>query len=114
LKGRWRCLRKERALHYTPAFAGNIISLYLFLMTIYFKYFISTFYNILILARIINAIYVILLSSIMLQKMKYREENIEAEEIKRENANMHDARGNAVRQTLIQQYLHKNIFIVRT
>lgn len=38
LKGRWRYLRKERALHYTPEFAGNIISLCLFLMTIYFKY----------------------------------------------------------------------------
>jgi len=25
LKGRWRCLRKERALHYAPEFAGNII-----------------------------------------------------------------------------------------
>lgn len=28
LKGRWRCLRKERALHYRPEFAGisnNII-----------------------------------------------------------------------------------------
>ena len=37
LKGRWRCLRKERALHYTPEFAGNIL-LCLFLMTIYFKY----------------------------------------------------------------------------
>lgn len=23
LKGRWRCLRKERALHYTPQFAGT-------------------------------------------------------------------------------------------
>lgn len=23
LKGRWRCLRKERALHYAPEFAGN-------------------------------------------------------------------------------------------
>lgn len=22
LKGRWRCLRKERALHYKPEFAG--------------------------------------------------------------------------------------------
>lgn len=27
LKGRWRCLRKERALHYQPEFAG-ISSLY--------------------------------------------------------------------------------------
>lgn len=28
LKGRWRCLRKERALHYSPEFAGkkNIIN----------------------------------------------------------------------------------------
>lgn len=24
LKGRWRCLRKERALHYAPEFAGKI------------------------------------------------------------------------------------------
>lgn len=23
LKGRWRCLRKERALHYTPEISGN-------------------------------------------------------------------------------------------
>lgn len=38
LKGRWRCLRKERALHYTPEFAGNIILLCLFLMKTYFKY----------------------------------------------------------------------------
>jgi len=28
LKGRWRCLRKERALHYAPEFAGNNIKLY--------------------------------------------------------------------------------------
>lgn len=27
LKGRWRCLRKDRALHYAPEFAGNIILL---------------------------------------------------------------------------------------
>lgn len=23
LKGRWRCLRKERALHYSPEFSGR-------------------------------------------------------------------------------------------
>jgi len=25
LKGRWRCLRKERALHYSPEFSGSAI-----------------------------------------------------------------------------------------
>ena len=25
LKGRWRCLRKERALHYQPEFAGGYL-----------------------------------------------------------------------------------------
>lgn len=32
LKGRWRCLRKERALHYSPKFSGkyNDHMLYIF------------------------------------------------------------------------------------
>jgi len=29
LKGRWRCLRKERGLHYSPEFAGNVICSYI-------------------------------------------------------------------------------------
>jgi len=44
LKGRWRCLRKERALHYAPEFAGNNISLYFFLMTSYFKYILFQYF----------------------------------------------------------------------
>jgi len=28
LKGRWRCLRKEKGLHYSPEFAGTIIYFY--------------------------------------------------------------------------------------
>lgn len=31
LKGRWRCLRKERALHYTPEVAGKM---YVYILTI--------------------------------------------------------------------------------
>lgn len=38
LKGRWRCLRKERALHYTPEFAGNNIKLYICYYSIFYKY----------------------------------------------------------------------------
>lgn len=28
LKGRWRCLRKEKALHYSPEFAGKRYIIY--------------------------------------------------------------------------------------
>lgn len=34
LKSRWRCLRKERALHYIPEFAGN--RYYLFILQKYY------------------------------------------------------------------------------
>lgn len=50
LKGRWRCLRKERALHYQPEFAGikhNFLHEK--------KMFFSTYYHISFLAHIINA-----------------------------------------------------------
>lgn len=32
LKGRWRCLRKERALHYSPQFAGNLFFIYFIIL----------------------------------------------------------------------------------
>lgn len=32
LKGRWRCLRKERALHYSPEFSSKEYNIYIFLI----------------------------------------------------------------------------------
>ncbi|GAB1860464.1 Putative nuclease HARBI1 [Camponotus japonicus] len=78
LKGRWRYLRKERALHYTPEFAARIVNATCLLHNIAKQYNVAE-----------NEI--------------YREENIKAEEIEIKNANMR-ARGNAVQETLIQQY----------
>lgn len=37
LKGRWRCLRKERGLHYSPEFAGIVICWYILYIKICLK-----------------------------------------------------------------------------
>lgn len=38
VKRKMRCLRKERALHYTPEFAGNNIKLYICYYSKFYKY----------------------------------------------------------------------------
>ncbi|KYN18720.1 Putative nuclease HARBI1 [Trachymyrmex cornetzi] len=79
LKGRWRCLRKERALHYAPEFSARIVNATCVLHNIAKHYNVPT-----------NEIYI--------------EDDIEIEEIEIENNVNMRARGNAVRETLIQQY----------
>ncbi|KYN19879.1 PREDICTED: putative nuclease HARBI1 [Trachymyrmex cornetzi] len=77
-KGRWRCLRKERALHYTPEFAALIINATCVLHNI------AKQYNV--------------LEEIYLEEEDFHEEGIEAE-----NANMR-ARGHATREAIIERY----------
>ncbi|XP_018368767.1 PREDICTED: putative nuclease HARBI1 [Trachymyrmex cornetzi] len=79
LKGRWRCLRKERALHYAPEFSARIVNATCVLHNIAKHYNVPA-----------NEIYI--------------EDDIEIEEIEIENNVNMRARGNAVRETLIQQY----------
>jgi len=57
LKGRWRCLRKERALHYTPEVAGMIDIMYyqVYIMYTSITINVNIAYIFLILARIVNA-----------------------------------------------------------
>lgn len=101
LKGRWRCLRKERALHYIPEFAGKFIYLS-------YNNFISNnckaycFY----LALIVNATCVLHNISKHFNIPDgdiYRDEPIEEELEPVLNGNLR-ARGNEVRERIILQY----------
>lgn len=79
LKGRWRCLRKERGLHYLPEFAGLIVNATCVLHNIAKHYGIE---------------------DVEIYREDIEEVNIEADDM---NANMR-RRGNVVRETIIERY----------
>ncbi|XP_024883167.1 putative nuclease HARBI1 [Temnothorax curvispinosus] len=80
LKGRWRCLRKERALHYLPEFAALIVNATCVLHNIAKQYNIA-------------------------DDEIYREEDINEDIGAEDNAlaNMR-ARGHATREAIIERY----------
>ncbi|XP_025152442.1 putative nuclease HARBI1 isoform X2 [Harpegnathos saltator] len=80
LKGRWRYLRKERALNYVPKFAAWIVNATCVLHNIAKQYNVP-------------------------EDDVYREDDIEEENIDIRNNNM-VARGNAVRERIIQIYFN--------
>ncbi|XP_032685314.1 putative nuclease HARBI1 [Odontomachus brunneus] len=84
LKGRWRCLRKERALHYSPEFAALIINATCVLHNIAKQFNVPN-----------NEI--------------YREENVDEEGIEVEihlPVNMR-AKGQAIREAIIQRFFNQ-------
>lgn len=111
LKGRWRCLRKERALHYSPEFAGKIyINIYIHIQYIYIVlYIFFNIKNVTISALIVNACCVV--QNIAKFYNVYQPE-IYLDEIDREERNIRiegeaaEINGNEVREHIIRLYFN--------